>query len=273
MRGIKRGLIGLLTLAMLILPNITQAHPNSRRKSHRIFRGLRVINRNVSPIRTQTGWNPYAFTHKTSGLISGHYDRSFHAFSHKNPSGLAPRDVRYSPYAFNTKHNGLIQGHSHTPHNHFSPQNLPPYTIVSTCGWPTCQQKKELTKPYEITKRKENIKEQDKERAKIREIKRNDVVNKVYDYLKTDNINFRKENSFSMGSRVISADFILPEQGKVIKFLNFDEINNLKGFRKTLHENYMQRWKKDEVKTYKQAGLEIQYWTHGDASRLKELTS
>ena len=61
-----------------------------------------------SSVRYRTRWSPYAFSNKSSGLISGHYSYSPYAFTHKS-NGLIHRDVRYSPYAFSHKSSGLIR--------------------------------------------------------------------------------------------------------------------------------------------------------------------
>ena len=63
---------------------------------------------NSTSVRYRTRWSPYAFTNKTSGLISGNYEYSPYALTRKS-NGLIRRDVRYSPYAFTHKTSGLIR--------------------------------------------------------------------------------------------------------------------------------------------------------------------
>ena len=84
--------ISLFAIVMLtIVPGLTKAHFY-----------------NSTSVRYRTRWSPYAFSHKSSGLISGHYGYSPYAFNHKS-NGLIRRDVRYSPYAFTHKTSGLIR--------------------------------------------------------------------------------------------------------------------------------------------------------------------
>jgi len=196
MRNIKRGLIGLVTLAMLTFPNMTKAHG---------WGHLHIINRNVDPIRTRTRHSPYALTHENpSGLISGHKEYSPYVFP-KN-QGIEDRNIRWSPYAFNSKtKTGLINEDSHPSHNPFLCHIDCCSPIIFGNCWPITHQKP--TQPYQTPTKAEREQKLDKQKnskipmsdyAKYIE---KDLIKKGVNYIRTKD----KEN------------FILPDEWIILQ--------------------------------------------------------
>lgn len=249
---------------------------------------------NSSSVRYRTRWSPYAFTHKTSGLISGHYSYSPYAFTHKN-SGLIHRDVRYSPYAFTHKTNGLIRDNvSYSPYafnyrhsrlvadtDYRSRYRLcrPPVVIVHSIDPASCARsyssrpsdKTNITYQNLPTSRRERIKAQMDSKKQIKTAKQQDSKDLICRYLKSRNIDgFKMTGMLRINGRVVNVNFLLKDKNLMITYWDLDEVQSLlqqPGYHRTYFEKHEKEWK-NLCNKYTQAGGKIYPITSADEKEI-----
>ena len=249
----------------MIVPSLTQAY---------IY--------DYASVRYRTRWSPYAFSHKSSGLISGYYGYSPYAFSHKS-NGIVDLDVRWSPYAFSHKRSGLIHDNmGYSPYafdyknsgvinlNHYRGRYRicrSPIVIVRTID-DSCA-RNDSSKSSEEAKssyaksplsRIENLKIQRDSRTKIKTAKENDGKDIICRYLKSRNIDaFEITGILKIDGRVINANFLLKDKNLLITYWDLDEVESLiqqPGYQRKYLEKHEQNWKK-LCNQYTQAGGKI----------------
>jgi hypothetical protein len=246
-----------------------------------------------SPIRYRTGWSPYAFTHKRSGLISGYYGYSPYAFSHKS-SGLIPRDVRYSPYAFTHKSSGLIYEHiGYSPYAYDyrhsglidRERNIGQYgdcaatvTIIRSegparSGSYDARSHSNTGKSYNTTRlsRRERIRMQMDSRKQIETARHKGMDDIIYDYLKSIDIDdFKMTGVLKIEGTVINANFLIEDKNLMITYWNMDEVKSLaqqQGYQRRFLEKHKTQWTK-LCNQYKQAGGKVYPVTSADENEI-----
>jgi hypothetical protein len=261
---------------LLIVPSLTKAH----------FWDF-------SSVRYRTRWSPYAFSHKSSGLISGHYEYSPYAFSHKN-TGFVDRDIRwspyafthktsglisdnigYSPYAFNYKHSGLIYNDYRGPYGYCRP----PFVIVHTVDKASCARSYSSKLPDKTkaidkklpTSRRERIQAQMNARKQFKTAKKKDSKDIICSYLKSRNIDdFKMTGLLKMEGRVINVSFLLKNKNLMITYWDLDEVESLiqqPGYHRKYFEKHEKQWK-NLCNQYTQAGGKIYPITSADENEI-----
>ncbi|MBW7988432.1 MAG: hypothetical protein FVQ84_00190 [Planctomycetes bacterium] len=270
--------ISLFAIVMLmIVPGLTKAHFY-----------------NSTSVRYRTRWSPYAFSNKSSGLISGHYSYSPYAFTHNN-SGFIHRNVRYSPYAFTHKTNGLISdnvGYSPYAFNYKHSGLVdntdyrsryricrPPVVIVHTVDNATSARsyssrssgKTNITYQNLPTSRRERIQAQMDSKKQIKTAKQQDGKDIICRYLNSRNIDgFKMTGMLRIGGRVISVNFLLKNQNIMITYWDLDEVQSLlqqPGYHRTYFERHERQWK-NLCSKYAQAGGKIYPITSADEKEI-----
>ncbi|MBN1805731.1 MAG: hypothetical protein JW837_10800 [Sedimentisphaerales bacterium] len=234
-------------------------------------------------IRYRTRWSPYAFSHKTSGLISGYYGYSPYAFSHKS-NGIVHKDVRWSPYAFSHKSSGLIYDHiGYSPYafdykhsglvdmNYYTGGHRicrSPVVIVHTTE-ESSSSRNYSNKPSEVSNssyaksplsRIEKLKIQKDSRKQLNIVKENDGKDIICRYLKSRNIDdFKMTGMLKIEGKVINANFLLKDRNLMITYWDMDEVESLlqqPGYQRKYLEKHEKDWK-DLCNQYTQAGGKI----------------
>ena len=233
-------------------------------------------------IRYRTRWSPYAFTHKTSGLISGYYGYCPYAFNHKSNgiihqdiswcpyafshkrSGLIHDNMGYSPYAFNYKHSGVINfDHYRGRYRICRAPIVIVHTIEESCA------RNDISRPSEESKssyaktpmsREQRLKIQRDSKNQTRTAKENDGKDIIYRYLKNRNIDdFKMTGILKIEGRVINANFLLKDKNLMISYWNLDEVESLlqqPGYQRKYLEKHEKQWK-NLCEQYTQAGGKI----------------
>ncbi|MDT8302037.1 MAG: hypothetical protein RQ760_11180 [Sedimentisphaerales bacterium] len=270
--------ISLFAIVMLtIVPGLTKAHFY-----------------NSTSVRYRTRWSPYAFTNKTSGLISGNYEYSPYAFTNKS-NGLIRRDVRYSPYAFTHKTSGLIRddvGYSpyafHYKHSGLVVNNeyrgsysycRPPVVIVHTVDNSPCSRsyspgssgKTDITYQQLPTTRRERLLAQRNSKKQIKTAKEQDSKDIICRYLKSRNIDdFKTTGMLSIEGRVVNVNFQLKDKNIMITYWDLDEVQSLlqqDGYHRTYLERHEKQWQ-NLCNEYTQAGGKIFPITSADEKEI-----
>lgn len=270
--------ISLLAIVMLtIVPGLTKAHFY-----------------NSTSVRYRTRWSPYAFTNKTSGLISGNYEYSPYALT-RNSNGLIRRDVRYSPYAFTHKTSGLIRddiGYSPYAFNYKHSGLIvnneykgsysycrPPVVIVHTVDNAACSRSYSSRSSGKInttyhklpTTRMERLKAQMDSKKQIKTAKQQDSRDIICRYLQSRNIDdFKMTGILSIEGRVVNVNFQLKDTKIMITYWDLDEVQSLLqqgGYQKTYLERHERQWKK-LCSEYTQAGGKIYPITSADEKEI-----
>ncbi len=238
---------------------------------------------NSSSVRYRTRWSPYAFSHKSSGLISGHYSYSPYALSHKS-SGLIHRDVRYSPYAFSHKTSGLIHdnvGYSPYAFNYRHSGLVdntdyrgryricrPPVVIVHNIDPASCarsynsRSSDQKSNSFQIlpTSRRERIQAQMDAKKQIKTAKQQDGKDIICRYLNSRNIDgFKMTGMLRIEGRVINVNFLLKDQNLMITYWDLDEVQSLiqqPGYQRNYLEKHERQWK-NLCNQYTQAGGKV----------------
>lgn len=249
---------------------------------------------NSSSVRYRTRWSPYAFTHKSSGLISGHYSYSPYAFTHKS-SGLIDRDVRYSPYAFSHKTSGLIRdnvGYSPYAFNNRHSGLIAdtdyrggyrycrtPVIIVHSIDPASCSGSDNSGVPDEMinsyrkwpTSRRERIQAQMDSKKQIKTAKEQDGKDIICRYLKSRNIDgYKMTGMLRIEGKVVNVNFQLKDQNLMITYWDLDEVQSLlqqPGYHRTYFERHEKEWK-DLCNKYTQAGGKIYPITSADEKEI-----
>ena len=249
---------------------------------------------NSTSVRYRTRWSPYAFTNKSSGLISGNYEYSPYALTRKS-NGLIRRDVRYSPYAFTHKTNGLIRdniGYSPYAFNYNHSGLIdntdyrrryricrPPVVIVHTVDNASCSRryssrssdKTNITYQQLPTSRRERIQAQMDSKKQIKTAKQQDSKDIICRYLKSRNIDgFKMTGMLSIEGRVVNVNFQLKDKNVMITYWDLDEVQSLlqqPGYRRTYLERHEKEWK-NLCSKYTQAGGKIYPITSADEKEI-----
>ncbi len=247
---------------------------------------------NSSSVRYRTRWSPYAFTNKTSGLISGNYEYSPYALTRKS-NGLIRRDVRYSPYAFTHKTSGLIRddvGYSPYAFNYKHSGLIdntdyrrryricrPPVVIAvdnASCSRrysSRSSDKTNITYQQLPTSRRERIQAQMDSKKQIKTTKQQDSKDIIYRYLKSRNIDdFKMSGMLSIEGRVVNVNFQLKDKNIMITYWDLDEVQSLlqqPGYRRTYLERHERQWK-NLCSEYTQAGGKIYPITSADEKEI-----
>ena len=235
-------------------------------------------------IRYRTRWSPYAFSHKSSGLISGYLRYNPYAFSHKNPSGLVPYDINYNPYAFSHKNpSGLIHddigynpyafNYKHTglvDINYYRGRHSicrSPVVIVHTTEESSCtrnyssKSSEESSNSYAQSplSRVERLKIQ-RDAKQVKTAKEDDGKDIIYRYLKSRNIDdFKMTGMLKIEGKVINVSFLLKDKNLMITYWNLDEVESLlqqPGYQRKYLERHEKEWQ-NLCKQYTQAGGKI----------------
>jgi len=245
-------------------------------------------------VRYRTRWSPYAFSHKNSGLISGHYSYSPYAFNHKN-SGLIHRDFRYSPYAFNHKNSGLIRENSGYNPYAFSYKHSglvdvryrgrhricrPPVVIVHSVDTPSCARSYKSSESSDKTSnsyhqrpisRAERLKIQRDSKKQIKTAKEQDGKDIICRYFNSRNIDdFKMTGMLRIDGRVINVNFLLKDQNLMITYWDLDEVQSLiqqPGYHRTYLERHERQWK-NLCNKYTQTGGTIYPITSADEKEI-----
>ncbi|MCP4612879.1 MAG: hypothetical protein GY845_29650 [Planctomycetes bacterium] len=270
--------ISLLAIVMLmIVPGITKAHFY-----------------NSTSVRYRTRWSPYAFTNKTSGLISGNYEYSPYALTRKS-NGLIRRDVRYSPYAFTHKTSGLIRdnvGYSPYAFNYKHSGLIdntdyrsryricrPPVVIAHTVDNTSCARsyssrssgKTSITYKNLPTTRRERLQAQRNSKKQTKTAKQQDSKDIICRYLKSRNIDgFKMTGMLSIEGRVVNVNFQLKDKNIMITYWDLDEVQSLlqqPGYHRTYLERHEKEWK-NLCSKYTQAGGKIYPITSADEKEI-----
>ena len=247
---------------------------------------------NSTSVRYRTRWSPYAFTNKTSGLISGNYEYSPYALTRKS-NGLIRRDVRYSPYAFTHKTSGLIRddvGYSPYAFN-YNHSGLvdntdyrsryricrPPVVIVvdnASCSRrysSRSSDKTNITYQQLPTSRRERLQAQMDSKKQVKTAKQQDSKDIIYRYLKSRNIDgFKMTGMLSIEGRVVNVNFQLKDKNIMITYWDLDEVQSLlqqPGYRRTYLERHERQWK-NLCNKYTQAGGKIYPITSADEKEI-----
>ena len=198
-----------------------------------------------SSLRYRVRWSPYAFRHGRSGLISGYFGYSPYAFSHKNPSGLVYDydydDVRYSPYAFSYKNpSGLV-----TDYDYSSNVTYVRNWEFSRVLVQPAQSFEDMKKAYQekMRLRKAEIKHCIESRKAVNLARENDGWLIIFNYLKSENIDFKIRNRLSIQNKTLCCEFLLRD-GHLIKYRNPEAIEQAKTNPRynEFYEKYQQDW-------------------------------
>lgn len=247
-----------------------------------------------SSVRYRTRWSPYAFSNKSSGLISGNYSYSPYAFTHKN-SGLIHRDVRYSPYAFTHKTNGLIRDNvGYSPYafnykhsglvdntNYRSRYRVcrPPVVIVHTVDKASyvrryssrSSDKTNITYQKLPTSRRERLQAQMDTKKQIKTVKEQDGKDIICRYLQSRNMDgFKMTGMLRISGKVINVNFLLKDKNLMITYWDLDEVQSLMkqpGYHRTYFEKHEKEWK-NLCNKYAQAGGNIYPITSADEKEI-----
>ena len=268
--------ISLLAIVMLtIAPSLTKA---------RFY--------NSTSVRYRTRWSPYAFTNKTSGLISGNYEYSPYALTHKS-NGLIRRDVRYSPYAFTHKTSGLIRDNvGYSPYafnynhsglidntNYRSRYRIcrPPVVIAvdnASCSRSYSSRasgKTNITYQQLPTSRRERLQAQMDSKKQIKTAKEQDGKDIICRYLNSRNIDgFKMTGMLRIAGRVVNVNFQLKDKNIMITYWDLDEVQSLiqqPGYHRTYLERHEKEWK-NLCSKYTQAGGKIYPITSADEKEI-----
>jgi hypothetical protein len=215
--------------------------------------------RGYGSLRYRTRYSPYAFSpsHK-SGLVCGYVRYSPYAFG-RHHSGLVYDNVRWSPYAFDEKHSGLIVD--------YCGYGLPYACYVPRAGyyrahprdrdddrsagvrWDDYGQRK-LSKENDRLSRGEarmhELRAQQLARAKQDEYARPPAVDAervISDYLECRDIAFRMNRVLKVGGKTASVDFLLVDNGTLIRYWDPEEAHSLahqEGYKALVYEKYRQ---------------------------------
>lgn len=228
--------------------------------------------RGYGSLRYRTRYSPYAFSpsHK-SGLVCGYVRYSPYAFD-RHHSGLVYDNVRWSPYAFDEKHSGLIVDYCG-------------YGLPYPCYVPRVDHYREHSRDrdcdpsmdarYDDYNRGKPSKDNDRlsrGEARMHKLRTQqlarveekgsastnplDADRVISDYLKGRNLSFRMERVLKVGSRTVSADFVLPADRVIIKYWNPEALRSLADaaeYKQLLCEKYTRKCSK-LYKAYGRAG-------------------
>ena len=269
--------ISLLAIAMLmIVPSLAKAHFWD-----------------YTSVRYRTRWSPYAFSHKSSGLISGHYEYSPYAFSHKNTgfihrevrwspyafshksSGLISDNLGYSPYAFNYKHSGLVANDYRRNYRICSPPIVIVHTIDNTpCARSYSSRSSDKTKAINKklpTSRRERLQAQMNARKQTKTAKKKDSKDIICSYLKSRNIDdFKMTGILKIDGKLINVSFLLNDRNLMITYWDLDEVESLiqqPGYQRKYFEKHERQWK-NLCNQYIQAGGKIYPITSADENEI-----
>lgn len=248
-----------------------------------------------SSVRYRTRWSPYAFSNKSSGLISGHYSYSPYAFSnkcnglvhedyryspyafsHKNPSGLIRDNIDYSPYAFNYKHSGLIANTGYRGRHRIC---RPPVAIAHTVdntsrarsNTSRSSDKTNISYRNLPTSRRERIQAQMDSKKQIKTAKQQDSKDIICRYLKSRNIDgFKMTGMLRISGRVINVNFLLKDKNLMITYWDLDEVQSLlqqPGYHRSYFERHEKEWK-NLCNKYTQTGGTIYPITSADENEI-----
>ena len=247
---------------------------------------------NSTSVRYRTRWSPYAFTNKTSGLISGNYEYSPYALTRKS-NGLIRRDVRYSPYAFTHKTSGLIRDDvGYSPYafnyNHSGLVDNTDYRsryricrppVVIAVDNASCSRryssrssdKTNITYQQLPTSRRERLQAQMDSKKQTKTVKQQDSKDIICRYLKSRNIDgFKMTGMLSIEGRVVNVNFQLKDKNVMITYWDLDEVQSLlqqPGYRRTYLERHEKEWK-NLCSKYTQAGGKIYPITSTDEKEI-----
>ena len=247
---------------------------------------------NSTSVRYRTRWSPYAFTNKTSGLISGNYEYSPYALTRKS-NGLIRRDVRYSPYAFTHKTSGLIRDDvGYSPYafnyNHSGLVDNTDYRsryricrppVVIAVDNASCSRryssrssdKTNITYQQLPTSRRERLQAQMDSKKQTKTAKQQDSKDIICRYLKSRNIDgFKMTGMLSIEGRVVNVNFQLKDKNIMITYWDLDEVQSLlqqPGYRRTYLERHEKEWK-NLCSKYTQAGGKIYPITSADEKEI-----
>jgi len=247
---------------------------------------------NSTSVRYRTRWSPYAFTNKTSGLISGNYEYSPYALTRKS-NGLIRRDVRYSPYAFTHKTSGLIRddvGYSPYAFNYKHSGLIdntdyrsryricrPPVVIAvdnASCSRSYNSRssgKTNITYQQLPTSRRERLQAQMDSKKQTKTAKEQNSKDIICRYLKSRNIDgFKMTGMLSIEGRVVNVNFQLKDKNIMITYWDLDEVQSLlqqPGYRRTYLERHERQWK-NLCNEYTQAGGKIYPITSADEKEI-----
>ncbi len=184
-----------------------------------------------SDLDTRTRWSVYKH-----GLISGDWKWSPYSGS------LVPGEVRYSPYAFSPSHpSGLVwenRGVSLIKQQNILYNPSPDNTTTQ----PETKSFEELKAEDEAKQSsiRESIANRKEKIEKRNEARRNDPVNKIYEYLAQNKRSFKNFNPLIINHKVVGTSFFLDGK-KAIQYINLDEIKNQQGFvRIKACQNYLE---------------------------------
>jgi hypothetical protein len=247
---------------------------------------------NSTSVRYRTRWSPYAFTNKTSGLISGNYEYSPYALTRKS-NGLIRRDVRYSPYAFTHKTSGLIRDDvGYSPYafnynhsglidttNYRSRYRICRPPVVIAVDNASCSRryssrssdKTNITYQQLPTSRRERLQAQMDSKKQTKTAKQQDSKDIICRYLKNRNIDgFKMTGMLSIEGRVVNVNFQLKDKNIMITYWDLDEVQSLlqqPGYRRTYLERHEKEWK-NLCNKYTQAGGKIYPITSADEKEI-----
>jgi hypothetical protein len=247
---------------------------------------------NSTSVRYRTRWSPYAFSNKTSGLISGNYEYSPYALTRKS-NGLIRRDVRYSPYAFTHKTSGLIRDDvGYSPYafnynhsglidttNYRSRYRICRPPVVIAVDNASCSRryssrssdKTNITYQQLPTSRRERLQAQMDSKKQTKTAKQQDSKDIICRYLKSRNIDgFKMTGMLSIEGRVVNVNFQLKDKNIMITYWDLDEVQSLiqqPGYRRTYLERHERQWK-NLCSEYTQAGGKIYPITSADEKEI-----
>lgn len=237
-----------------------------------------------SSLRNRTRWSPYAFSHKRSGLVSGHLRYSPYAFNHKNPSGLIHEYARYSPYAFSHKHSGLVyDSYSRSYPSCYAPYyriQRAPVVVVHSVRQPPCapnykysQSSNEANTNYQekLIARRERIKKLRDSRKQINMAKGKDGKEIICRYLNSKNIDdFEMTGILRIDGKTVNINFLLREKNIIITYWDLNEVQSLvqqPGYKRNYLEKHEKEWKNLCTK-YTQTGGKVYPITSADENEI-----
>lgn len=197
-------------------------------------------------------WSVY-----THSLIPGNLHYSPYAYS-SGRSGLVPYWVRYSPYAYGANHSsGLVDDYASSLGSvYYTPDGYGYADSISIvhAGCPGVLHSRDHAGVYPkrasyaqmVEARRDRIKRLAESRRQEGSVGKTDGSQIIAAYLKSKNIDFRKNRLFQMGSKTISVDFILTGRNVVLKYWDPVEIVALDQqaeYRKRAYESYLGSWK------------------------------
>lgn len=237
-----------------------------------------------SSLRNRTRWSPYAFSHKRSGLVSGHLRYSPYAFNHKNPSGLIHEYARYTPYAFSHKNSGLVyDSYSRSYPSCYAPYyriQRAPVVVVHSVRQPPCapnykysQSSNEANNSYQekLIARRERIKKLRDSRKQINIAKGKDGKEIICRYLNSKNINdFEMTGILRIDGKTVNINFLLREKNIIITYWDLNEVQSLvqqPGYKRNYLEKHEKEWKNLCTK-YTQTGGKVYPITSADENEI-----